>query len=406
MSAVRFRHRLRVIVMKLTTPIAAVILAAVATLSRSTFAEPPATAPTATTNPVVAKAQTLIDKGLDYLKSQQKPDDSWQNPGDQPAITALVLKAFMQDPKYDAGQPFLEKGFARLLRYQKPDGGIYNDLLANYNTAIAISAIAASKEAEYKPQELKAIEYLRRLQWTDKIDKVAERQQVSSDDPRFGGWGYGKKERPDGSNLQIAIDALHDAGIKAGDPAYQAAIAFASHLQNRSESNNQPWASDDGGFVYSTADNGISFAGEYTGPDGHRLLRSYGSMTYAGLKSMIYAGLTKDDPRVKSAWEWIQKNWTFDENPGIKLGDGNVSESGLYYYFHTASRALRAYGDPIVTDTQGNKHNWRQELIDKLATLQKPNGSWIGQTKWMEANPTLATAFAVLGLEEAIASPN
>jgi squalene-hopene/tetraprenyl-beta-curcumene cyclase len=360
---------------------------------------PAAVAPDA--DSVAAKAQALIDKGLEYLKTQQKEDGSWERPGDPPAISALVLKAFMGDAKYDADQAFLEKGFNKLLSYQKPDGGIFRDLQANYNTAIAISALAASKEAEYQPQMAKAVEYLRRLQWTDKIDKVPERQQVAQDDPRYGGWGYGKKERPDGSNLQIALDALHDAGVKPGDPAYEAAITFVTRTQNRSESNNQPWAGNDGGFIYSTTEGGVSFAGEYTGPDGKKMLRSYGSMTYAGLKSMIYAGLTKDDPRVKSAWDWITKNWTWDENPGLKYAQGNVAESGIFYYFHTASRALRAYGEPVVTDAQGKQHDWRRELIDKLASMQKPDGSWAGESKWMENNPTLATAFAVLTLQEA-----
>src|SRR5205823_1215367 len=202
------------------------------------------------------KAQAAIDKGLEFLKSQQKPDGSWERPGDPPAISALVLKAFMQDKKYDADQPFLEKGFNQLLSNQKPDGGIFRDLLSNYNTAIAISALAASKEAEYQPPLQRAMEYLRRLQWSDKIDKVPERQQVPQDDPRYGGWGYGKKERPDGSNLQIALDALHDAGVKPGDPAYAAAVTFVTRLQNRSESNNQTWAANDGGFIYSDTDGG------------------------------------------------------------------------------------------------------------------------------------------------------
>jgi squalene-hopene/tetraprenyl-beta-curcumene cyclase len=351
--------------------------------------------------PLEDKAHATIEKGLDFLKTQQKPDGSWERPGDPPAMTALPLKAFMGDPGHDADEPFLEKGFDKLLSYQKPDGGIFNDVLANYNTAIAISALAASKEAEYQPQMQKALEYLRRLQWTDKIDKVPERQNVPSTDPRYGGFGYGKRERPDGSNMQIALDALHDAGVKPQDPAFQAAVIFASHLQNRSESNNQPWAGNDGGFIYTDADGGNSPAGEMTSPDGRKLFRSYGSMTYAGLKSMIYAGLSHDDPRVQSAWNWITKNWTLDENPGLKSGNNNTAESGLYYYFHTTARALHAYGQPIITDAQGAPHDWRLELIDKLTTLQKPDGSWSGQTKWMENNPTLATSFAVLALEEA-----
>ena len=108
-------------------------------------------------------------------------------------------------------------------------------------------------------------------------------------------------------------------------------------MQNHSETNDQPWAGNDGGFIYSPSDGGASPAGEYTGADGKKFLRSYGSMTYAGLKSLIYAGLTKDDSRVKAAWEWISKNWTLDENPGFRLSDPATAASGMFYYYHTLS---------------------------------------------------------------------
>ncbi len=349
------------------------------------------------------KAQGVIDKGLAYLKAHQQPDGSWQAAGEPPALTALVLKAFMGTPGHDADEPFLEKGFDKMLSYQQPDGGIYDKLLANYNTAICVSALAASREGEYQGQLAKALAYLHQLQWTDQPNAAAERQSVPPADPRYGGFGYGKRSRPDGSNMQVALDALHDAGVKPDDPAYKAAVEFASRLQNRSESNDQKWAGNDGGFIYTDADGGNSPAGEYTGPDGKPLFRSYGSMTYAGLKSMVYAGLGHDDPRVKAAFGWIQHNWTFDENPGLKQGPNNPSEAGIYYYFHTASRALHAYGEPVVTDAQGAKHDWRAELVDKLASLQKPDGSFVGQTKWMEGNPVLCTAFAVLSAEEVVA---
>jgi squalene-hopene/tetraprenyl-beta-curcumene cyclase len=365
--------------------------------------------PPPATDPASIKAQTVLDKGLVYLKTLQQPDGSWQKAGEPPAVTALVLKCYMQDGKYDADDAFLEKGFDALFKNQKPDGGIYDNMLANYNTAIAISAIAAAQEGEYQPQLAKALAYLRKLQWTDTIDKTPgmEAKVVDKNNPYYGGFGYGKRERPDGSNMQIAIDALHDAGVKSDDPAYKAAVEFASRLQNRSESNDQKWAGNDGGFIYTddpnaAANSGNSPAGEYTSPDGQKMFRSYGSMTYAGLKSMIYAGLSKDDPRVKAAWGWITKNWTFDENPGLKQGPGNAVEAGLFYYYQTAARALHAYGEPVVTDSQGNKHDWRIELIDKIASKQKPDGSWVGESKWMENNPTIVTSFAVLSLQEAM----
>src|SRR5207248_3329945 len=184
-------------------------------------------------------------------------------------------------------------------------------------------------------------------------------------------------------------------------PAFANALKFITRTQNNSETNDQKFAGNDGGFVYTPANDGDSQAGVFIGPDGKKHVRSYGSMTYAGLKSMIYAGLSKDDPRVKSAVDWIQHHWTLDENPGMRDADATHATHGLYYYFYVYAHALHAYGEPTITDANGVKHDWRQELIAKLSSLQKEDGSWLGEKRWMENNPSLATAYAVMALEEA-----
>jgi len=371
-------------------------------LALTVFLAPMRCASAAETADPAQLAQTTADKALAYLKAQQKPDFSWQDEADPPAITALVLRAFIADDKYDADQPFLDKGYDKLLSYQVDSGGIYKDVLACYNTAIAISALAESKEAEYRGPMQKALDYLRTLQWSDKISGVPDELRIKDNsDVKYGGFGYGKRSRPDLSNTQMALDALHDAGVKSNDPAFAAALTFVSRCQNFSETNNQPWAGDDGGFIYTPANGGNSPAGDFTGIGGRRMLRSYGSMTYAGLKSMIYAGLSHDDPRVKAAWDWISKNFTVDENPGMSALGPENAQGGLYYYFYTMQRALAAYGQPIIVDPQGNRHDWRLALIDKLAKLQRADGSFVGQRKWMEDNPVLVTAYTVMVLEGA-----
>ncbi len=348
-----------------------------------------------------ARAQAAIDRGLAYLKTQQKPDGGWQADSEPPAISAIVLKAFAQDPKTGAKADFVKKGFDKLLTYQLENGGIYQDLLANYNTAIAVSALAAANDPAYKERIDRAVAYLKGLQWTEKTGPGPKGEVVKDKSNNwYGGYGYSKKGRPDGSNTQLSLDALKDAGLKADDPAFQAAVTFLTRLQNRTESNDQTWAVDDGGFVYSPANNGESMAGEFVGPDGKRQVRSYGSMTYAGLKSMIYAGVSKDDGRVKAAWDWIRKNYSVDENPGMKLSDPKQAEKGLFYYFHTMARALNAYDEPVITDAKGVKHDWRLELLEKLSKLQKEDGSWSGASSWMEDKPMLASAYAVLALQE------
>src|SRR5687768_16725964 len=377
--------------MKRSTFVAALILSILPALAH---AQPDAAA---------ADAQKLIDRGLAYLKTQQKPDGGWQNETQPPAVTAIVLKAFVQDGKYDASTDFVKKGYDKLLGYQLENGGIYKDLLANYNTAIAVSALAAAEDPAFKPRIDKAVAYLKSLQWTGVISGGPKGEKnIEVGNPWYGGFGYGSKGRPDGSNTQLALDALRDAGVKPDDPAMQAALKFVSRMQNLSETNDQPWASNDGGGVYTPANRGESFAGEYTDADGKRLLRSYGSMTYAMLKSYIYAGLTRDDPRVKAAWDWISRNWTLDENPGMREGNPDQARHGMLYYYLTLAKALNVYNQPIITDPQGRKHDWRVELIDRLASLQKPDGSFSGEKRWMEDNPVLATSYVILALQDAV----
>lgn len=362
------------------------------------------------------KAQEIAEKGLNYLKNQQQPNGSWQA-ADQvpPAITALALRAFVDNQAYGPNEDFIRRGYDALLGQQVTDGGIYDDLLANYNTAISVSALtAANKEAgddRYAEPIDKAVAYLRRLQWTPETEpdfagEEQPQQVAGEEDPFYGGWGYGGRSRgagrPDLSNTQMTLEALHDAGIGPDDPALQRAVTFITRLQNNSETNPYDWASDDGGFIYSP-DGDRSFesqAGEFTTPDGDLRFRSYGSMTYAGLKSMIYAGLTKDDPRVQAAFDWIQNNWTLDANPGMAAADPEMADYGLYYYYLTLARALDAYDQPVL-NTPAGKVDWRVALIDKLAEIQNDDGSWQGEAKWRESDPTMVTSYVVIALNAA-----
>lgn len=394
---------------------AACVLAASATLfptasffSRhvpSVLAQPAAApaAPAQAADPA-ARAQAVLDKAIEFLRTQQRPDGSWQQEKQPVAYTAIVLRAVVRDAKYDASTPWVKKGYDVLVASQLENGGIYKDLLANYNTAIAISSLAAAEDPALKPRIDKAVAYLKGLQWNDTISGGPKGEaKIEVGNPWFGGFGYGSKGRPDGSNTQLALDALHDAGVKPDDPAMQAALKFVSRMQNLSETNDQPWAANDGGAVYTPANNGESFAGEYSDPEGgKRRLRSYGSMTYAMLKSYVYAGLSKQDPRVKAAWDWIRSNWTLDENPGMRVGNPEQAKHGMFYYYMTLARALDVYDQPVIVDPQGTKHDWRVELIEKLASMQREDGSFVGDKRWQEDSPVLATAYAALALQDAV----
>ena len=122
-------------------------------------------------------------------------------------------------------------------------------------------------------------------------------------------------------------------------------------------------------------------------------------MTYAGLKSMIYAGLTPDDPRVKAAYDYITKHYTLDENPGL-------GQRGLYYYYQTFAKAMALLGKPTLVDAAGKSHDWRAELVAALAKRQNANGSWVNPAdSFMEGDPNLVTAYGLLALSYARPKP-
>jgi squalene-hopene/tetraprenyl-beta-curcumene cyclase len=188
------------------------------------------------------------------------------------------------------------------------------------------------------------------------------------------------------------IDALKAAGNDYNSEAMRRALVFVSRCQNlEGPDNTTPFAAklNDGGFYYTPAAGGSSQAGvdETTGG-----LRSYASMTYAGLKSMIYAGVTPDDPRAKAAIGWLQKHYDLNSNPGM-------GTAGLYYYYHTFAKALAALGKDKFADDKGVEHDWRKDLIDALASRQRADGSWVNEnSRWLEGDASLVTGYVLLAL--------
>ena len=114
-------------------------------------------------------------------------------------------------------------------------------------------------------------------------------------------------------------------------------------------------------------------------------LRSYGSMTYAGLKSMIYAGVGPDDPRVKAAVEVDPQHYDLAANPG--MGD-----AGLYYYYHTFAKALDAIGEDQFVDEQGQARlaqeltlSWSRASGPTVRGSTKTRGGWRAIRIWSPA---------------------
>lgn len=334
--------------------------------------------------PDPAKMDASVKKAVAFLRTAQADDGSWTSP-QQPGITALVVHSLLQQG-VSADDPTVAKGLKHLESHKKPDGGIYFETSTqkNYETAISLQAFE-SAGAKYRPIVDDAVKFLKKLQWD-------EEETMSKEHTSFGGAGYGRSSRPDLSNTTFFIDALKSAGVSSSDPAMQNALVFVSRCQNlKSEHNQTDFAGkvNDGGFYYTIAAGGSSVAG--ANEDGG--LRSYASMTYAGLKSMIHAGLTPTDPRVAAAEKWIKQHYSLTENPG--LGD-----MGLYYYYQTFGKTLSVLGWAEFTDAAGVKHDWKKDLAEALITRQKENGSWVNTAaRFMETDPNLVTAYGLMALK-------
>ena len=340
------------------------------------------------------QSRELTARGAKYLLAAQEKDGGWAS-RDGPGISCLVLKALIQEPSVGPKHPAVQRGLEFVRRFQRDDGGVYSaeGLLKSYETSVALSMFAVLKDPKRQKQIVAAQKFLKDNQWDEGDGK-------SLDDPWYGGAGYGHAQRPDLSNTQMMLEALRDSGLPKDDPTYKKALVFIQRCQMLGESNDQPFAkgSTDGGFIYTPANGGESKAGEHE-VDGRTELRSYGTMTYAGFKSMLYAGLSRDDRRVVAALEWIKRYWTLDHNPNMPH---RQSRQGVYYYYHVFARALAAWGEDAVTDHAGRKHNWRAELVEKLAGLQRRDGSWVNEAdRWMEDRPALTTAYALLALQAA-----
>lgn len=362
------------------------------------------------TSPVIAEtllneAHAAMRRSADWLISKQQPGGHWSN-ADFPALTALPLWALInaglstdevtaRAASYMVSTHNENGSFCREPKEQRKGGG-----LCNYNTALCMVALHATGNPEFIPLIQAARSFIAKT-------------QHYGDDIYRGGMGYDADTgRPyaDLSNSYIAYEAMRltesveDLRRETGESAdldWDAARQFVERVQNRPESNDQPWATDDpsdyGGFAYKPDS---SMAGSFTNDAGDVRLRSYGSMTYAGLLSFIYANVDKNDPRVQSAYEWSRKRWNLDENPGMKL-------EGLYYYYQTLAKALSAMGVDIIELESGERVNWRSEFIKKLVSLQKiePDGTgyWVNsEGRWWEADPTLVTSYTLLALGMAL----
>jgi squalene-hopene/tetraprenyl-beta-curcumene cyclase len=327
------------------------------------------------------RTEAAIERGLAFLRTRQAPDGSWSK---SVGVTALDLRAFLTSPRHygEKDGAIITKPIAFLLAHRLPDGSISEGKVnSGYNTSTSVMALLATQNPAYAEAIRGGQQFLKKIQ-------IAESTGYKPNQAWYGGIGYSDDDRPDMSNQYLAMQALKASALDPKDPVWAKALKFINRSQNRSESNDQKWAGNDGGFIYMPGMNTEPFKGT----------ESYGTMTAAGLLTLLYAGVDRQDPRVRDALAWLHNHYSVDVVPGTQRKDG------IYYYYMALAQCLAAYGESAVTDGAGRRHDWRSDLAQKLLSTQRKDGAWVNadSAMWWQDNPDLVTAFSVIALNEAL----
>lgn len=331
------------------------------------------------------QALASLHLGAEYLLATQMEDGGWiATP--RTAITALCVIALHDAPVADAAKrdAAIDRALDFIRSQAEEDGSFrsqpqrhyifFSDAgYPTYTTAVALLAMATVQRPQDTTYMLQARDFLRAVQITDEGE-------------RYGGYGYKPGSRPDMSNTAWAAEAMYHSSYVEEDSAavpeqdragtqlmWERLDAFLGEAQNTGEGKEA-----DGGFGYRPG------------------LASSGSMTYAGLKSMLYAQLDRHDPRVKAVIAYLKQHYTVQENPG-------QGTSGLYYYLQTISKALDLLETEELVLADGQIRNWRHDLTEQLAASQLDNGAWVNENgRYMENIEPLTTAYAMIALKKTL----
>ncbi len=339
-----------------------------------------------------AKIVASMEKAVGFLRKAQNDDGGWGQQGDKKVsdvgVTGLVIEALAKAPAAvrEKNKDLIDAGVKYLLANRRDDGSIVNKdgQVANYRTCIAARALIAVDKEKYKDVIEAAVKYTKGIQGNDPKDAA-----------KFGAIGYGSDPtKGDIINTGEALEMLAQAGVAKDDPVWKDALVFLARTQQLDEyAEAGVKTQNDGGAIYrSTRDaKDASKAGIIKLPDGTEVPRSYGGATYNLLKTLLFAGMKKDDPRVQAAYKWIADHYTVKEHP-------EMGSQGLYYFYYTMARTLELWGEPTIKSGE-TAQPWPVDLAGQIISLQKEDGSWVNsQDRWWEGDPTLVTAYTISSL--------
>jgi len=372
-------------------------------------------------------AEIAMQRGLDWLAGMQQESGAWSNTN-FPALTAMPLWAMVRSGREDF-RPNIQRATESILscvRTSGPDkGAIYQPVpgrrgggLSNYNTALSVVALHAVQTSPLRTNTNTAHTLPDLAPAILNARAFLASSQYLGESLHHGGMGYDpptERSYADLSNAYLGYEAMRITqaieefrpGNARVDLDWTAAITFIQRIQNLPGINDQPWATDHpaeiGGFTYRPDTYREDF-GAFTDDLGILRYRSARTMSFAGLLSYLYAGIDRDDPRIAAAVDWIRNHWNpYIPNRNPELAGTDEEMGGYYYYLTVMTRALDVYGQETLAGSDGNEIQWRNEVISAIVAQQQDDGFWINcYGRYWEADPVLASAYALLALQNAL----
>jgi hypothetical protein len=306
------------------------------------------------------QVREAIDRGIAYLKQQQKVDGTWDEWLGQPGGTTALCTLALLNAGVEPSDPQIQKSLS-YLRKLKPE--------RTYVTSLQTMVFARAE-----PQRDMLL-ISRNVKWLESVQIM--------EGPSKGAWSY-PQGRGDNSNSQFALLALHEAeraGVQVSNKTWRLAQAYWEDCQNM-----------DGSWGY------------------YKPLPGTGSMTCAGITSLIItadrvgqpdakvegqkiqcciSGSNDTDDRIQQAMNWLGTNFSVTRNPGASGG------AWLLYYLYGMERAGRLTARRFI-----GRADWYREGAKFLIDNQdKLSGFWSSRGS-AEESRQISTSFALLFLSK------
>ena len=298
----------------------------------------------------MARVEASVDRALEYLLTQQRPDGSWPcTAGSNHGINGLCLLAFLgrgHVPGRGPYQAVVDRAINHIIATQL-DNGLYNPpnrLGSGPMYAHALATLALIEAYGFIPSP----------EMRTSVQKAVT-LIVKSQSPT-GGWRY----QPVPADADLSVTVMQVVALRA---AQNARLDVPKETMEKALAYVRACAHPNGGFGYQPGG----------GPNEAR--------TAAGLLSIHLLGAF-DDPAVKKSLDWLA---------------GRNYQNGIGYFWYMNYYAMQAHFQA------GGEHwtAWHTKVRDFLLENQQPDGSWPGYSEQKYNGPAFcySTALASLCLE-------